>query len=58
MLQLLAIQWAPLAGLLGAAPLGLRDWVVVSVLGVTPGVVGQLVRTARSLRSRALQSSR
>jgi hypothetical protein len=46
-LQVCATQWAPLAGLLGTVPLGWRDWLVVGVLGVVPGVVGQIVNAFR-----------
>jgi len=46
-LQVCATQWSPLAGLLGTVPLGWRDWLVVGVLGVVPGVVGQIVNAFR-----------
>ncbi|MEJ2541268.1 MAG: cation-transporting P-type ATPase [Gemmatimonadota bacterium] len=40
-LQLLAVYWAPLAGLLGTVPLGMTEWGVVLGLASVPALVGQ-----------------
>jgi len=51
--QVIAAQWAPLAGILGTVPLGWRDWLLVGALGVVPGVVGQIAGAFRTFSSRA-----
>ncbi|MBT8487799.1 MAG: HAD-IC family P-type ATPase, partial [Gemmatimonadetes bacterium] len=50
-LQLLAVYWPPLAGLLGTTPLGVGDWLGVAALALVPAVVGQFSRRIRRKRS-------
>jgi Ca2+-transporting ATPase len=49
-LQVLAVQWPPLAEPLGVAPLGAGDWAAVLGLSVIPAVVGQLLKSAAAKR--------
>ena len=51
LLQIIAVQWAPLATVLGAVPLGWRDWLIVGALGVIPGVAGQILNAFRGART-------
>ena len=51
-LQVSAAHGPPLAGMLGAVPLGWREWLIVGGLGVIPGVVGQIVNALRGSSSR------
>jgi Ca2+-transporting ATPase len=44
-LQVLAVSWSPLAGVLGVEPIGAADWSVVLLLGAVPAIAGQLVRS-------------
>jgi Ca2+-transporting ATPase len=46
-LQVLAVQWEPLAALLGVRPATGIEWLVAGGLGLVPGVVGQAVKLAR-----------
>lgn len=46
-LQVLAVYWPPLAGLLGTTPLSPEDWLGVTALAVVPAVVGQVSRRVR-----------
>jgi Ca2+-transporting ATPase len=55
-LQLLAVYWPPLAGILSTVPLRPSDWSVVVGLSLVPAVVGQVVRAVRS-RRRSLASA-
>ncbi len=41
-LQLLAVYWEPLAGVLGTVPLDAADWLVVLPASLAPAVVGQV----------------
>ena len=50
-LQLLALNFAPLAGLLGVAPLPSSDWLVVVLLALVPAVMGQMIALVRSRQS-------
>jgi Ca2+-transporting ATPase len=43
-LQVAAVTVEPLAGVLGVAPLGTREWMVVAGLGLVPAVIGQAVK--------------
>jgi len=43
-LQMLVVQWEPLARVLGTVPLSVRDWLVVGALGLVPAVAGQAAR--------------
>ena len=43
-LQVLTVQWPPLAALLGTTPIAWRDWLIVAVLGLAPAAAGQLLR--------------
>ena len=45
-LQLLAVYWDPLSGILQTVPLGLADWAVVLTASAIPAVVGQALRRA------------
>jgi Ca2+-transporting ATPase len=49
-LQLLALYWPPLAGVLSTVPLTGKEWLVVAGLSLVPAVVGQGVRSVRSAR--------
>ncbi len=51
-LQLLAVYWQPLAGVLGTVPLSAREWGVIAVLSVIPAAVGQVVELIQSRSSR------
>lgn len=46
-LQLLAVYFSPLAGLLGVRPLALADWLLVVPLAAFPAVTGQAIRRTR-----------
>ena len=46
-LQLLAVYWQPLAGVLRTVPLSGADWLVVFGLSAVPAVVGQAVSAVR-----------
>ena len=43
-LQVLAVTWLPLAGLLGTSAPALRDWGVVLALAIVPATVGQILK--------------
>ena len=47
LLQILAVQWTPLATILGTARLSVGDWFVIAVLGSAPALAGQLTRAFR-----------
>lgn len=47
-LQVVAVTWSPLAGLLGLHQLTQREWLLVAGLGILPAVIGQ---TGKALRS-------
>jgi Ca2+-transporting ATPase len=47
-LQILAVEWPPLARILGTVPLTGSDWLVVLGLSLVPAVVGQVIRLFRS----------
>jgi hypothetical protein len=49
-LQVLAVQWPPLAEPLGVAPLGAGDWAAVLGLSAVPAVVGQLLKVGAAKR--------
>lgn len=49
-LQLFAVEYPPLAGVLRVRPPDLWDWIVVITLGLVPAVVGQTVKAARAMR--------
>jgi Ca2+-transporting ATPase len=51
-LQLLAVYWQPLAGVLRTVPLSAREWGVIAVLSVIPAAVGQVVELIQSRSSR------
>jgi hypothetical protein len=51
----LAVSWGPLARTLGTQPLTTLEWAVVVGLGLVPGVLGQIVKTARTGWTRARQ---
>ena len=44
----LAVTWAPLAHALGARPLSLTEWAMVTALAVVPGILGQVTKIAAS----------
>jgi Ca2+-transporting ATPase len=46
-LQILAVAWPPLAGVLRLHPLDPTAWAVVAALGAAPGVIGQALKWAR-----------
>ena len=46
-LQLLAVYWAPLAGVLHLRPLDSGDWAVILPLAAAPAVIGQAIKTFR-----------
>ncbi len=46
-LQLLAIFFEPLAKVLGVTSLSGNEWMLVTILGATPAIVGQLVKVIR-----------
>ena len=53
-LQILAVSYAPLAGVLGVRPLAMAEWLVVFLLASIPAVVGQLLRMRHvGVRSRS-----
>ena len=52
-LQLLALYLPPLRGLLGLAPLGIADWMVVLPLAALPAVAGQALKWRRGRRQAA-----
>ncbi len=52
-LQLLAVNWPPLATLLGTTPIDASDWMVVAGLSVVPALVGQVLRRSRRPTGRA-----
>src|SRR5688500_18102416 len=47
-LQLLALYLEPLRTLLGLAPLGIAEWMVVLPLAAAPAVIGQAIKWWRS----------
>ena len=49
-LQLIAVEWSPLASLLGTEELSVRDWAVVLVLASFPALVGQAIKLVRGDR--------
>jgi len=49
-LQVLAAALPWLAGILGMVPVDGRDWLVVGLLGVAPGVIGQAIKWTRPVR--------
>jgi Ca2+-transporting ATPase len=51
LLQILALQWAPLATVLRTVPLEVGDWMMVGALSVAPAVVGQVVDLVQEHRA-------
>ena len=49
-LQLLAALAPPLRSVLGVAPLGAAEWLVVAALGSVPAVAGQVIKSVRRPR--------
>ncbi|HET8656260.1 MAG TPA: HAD-IC family P-type ATPase, partial [Longimicrobiaceae bacterium] len=49
-LQLLAVYFAPLARVLGVAPLAARDWLVIVPVALVPAAVGQVIAWAGASR--------
>ena len=49
-LQVLVVEWRPLADVLELAPLAPADWGLVVLVGLLPGVIGQAVKTLRRPR--------
>jgi Ca2+-transporting ATPase len=47
-LQVVAVTWSPLAGLLGLHQLTQREWLLVAGLGILPAVIGQAGKVLRS----------
>lgn len=47
-LQMLAMYWPPLAGVLDLEPLAPADWLIVAPLSALPAVTGQVIRWTRS----------
>lgn len=56
-LQLLAVSYAPLAGVLGLRPLAISEWGVVVLLAIIPAVIGQLLRGRRGSRTSRTHSA-
>jgi len=51
LLQILAVQWPPLATVLRTVPLDLGDWAIVSALSIAPAVVGQVIDVVQERRA-------
>ena len=57
-LQLLAVYWSPLAGILGVVAPSARDWSVILPLALLPAVLGQTLRVWRERHERASSGAR
>jgi Ca2+-transporting ATPase len=49
-LQVIVMTWPPLAHVLRLAPLSGRDWAVAVALALVPAVIGQIVKSVRTVR--------
>jgi hypothetical protein len=49
-LQIVAVQFAPLAAVLDLTPLAAGEWALAVGLGAVPAVVGQALKSARTSR--------
>jgi Ca2+-transporting ATPase len=50
-LQILSVQWPPLATVLKTVPLDRAEWMVVAALSVAPAVVGQMIDVMQERRA-------
>lgn len=57
-LQLFAVYFPPLGGLLGVVPLAARDWLVIVPLALIPALVGQVVAWRGTLHRKSVDLER
>ncbi|HEX6432656.1 MAG TPA: cation-translocating P-type ATPase, partial [Gemmatimonadales bacterium] len=50
-LQVLTVQYQPLAGILRTHPLETRDWAILGGLAMLPAIAGQLIKTVATARA-------